>query len=51
MDYEFEVIIDECIVIGGETIVQVTQIFGETKAKIGIVGPHEVWRSEVPKSE
>lgn len=48
MEYEFELQIDEAILINGTTSIQLTKIQGHSKVKFGITGPLEAWRNEVP---
>lgn len=51
MDYEFEVMVEEPIIIDGETVIQIKKIQSNGVVKIGIVGQLEVWREEVPDNQ
>lgn len=51
MDYVFDVMVDEPIIIDGTTVIRVTRIQAESQVKFGIAGPLEVWREEIPVEE
>ncbi len=51
MDYVFDVLVDEPIIIDGETTIRVLKIQAESQVKFGIAGPLEVWREEIPVEE
>lgn len=48
MDYIFEVMVDEPIIIDRGTVIKVIKVQAENRVNLGIVGPLEVWREEVP---
>lgn len=50
MEMEFELQIGDSIIIEEITTLKVVSVRGN-QVKMGFVGPHEVWREEVPAED